>query len=356
MRVRTVYKRKNNAGGGCGGSHIDDPFLSYIKGHKELSEAAWDAMSLHNEIDDFALHLFPVGARKNFSLQHPDKKIKDDLTLYFVKTAYGLSDGLYGNLHELAWFLREVGRHLLIEGEAFHAIDWSDKKIEDSLYTLPLRFRYLRTSTMRVKRRHGRIIGFSQKYSWIGTLLNQRSYGRHGWEKSRKVEFDVSDVFYTRYPFGRRSPAKRAMRYVRKVFDSWDFAMYRSKGAAHPEMHEIRVEQARFRPYNEENAKRELARGKISKIFDYLYKGKMTQFYDVYQVVHFRKRLNDFRNYLIQQFNTQVLNVLAEKNGFKEAPKVGLSGLMTNQEIEKIHEMFKRKEVTLKQFIDLLRV
>lgn len=338
------------------GYWVDDPFLSYVKGFEALDDAAEDAMRLFIEVDRIKLNLFPTKVSEGFCIEHSDKKIKNDLTAYFLDTRYGLNDRLYGHFHRLSHFLMGIAEHLLIEGEAFYAIDWGHRNINGYEFVLPLRFRYLRTCTMRVKRKNGHIIKFYQKYSWIGQLLNQKRYGRDESDKLREVEFDKSEVFYTRYPFGGESPAKESLKYVRKILNFWDFGYYQSKGAAYPEIHDISVERARFRTYKEENRKHELIRGKIRKIFNYVYEGKITQFYDVYQVVQFKKRLNDFRNYLIREFNAQVLNVLAQKNRFEEAPKIRLKGIMTNQEIDRIHEKFKRREITLKQFIESFKI
>lgn len=334
------------------GYGVDDPFLSYVKGYRELDDAAGDAMRLSIEIDHIISSLYPHKIWDGFCVEHPDKEVKNALTHHFLQAHLRSNGQLYGDYHRFPNFLRGIAKHLLIERGAFYAIYWGQRNINGYRYVLPLRFRYLRTCTMRVKRKHGHIIKFYQKYSWIGQLLNQKKYGRDTNQKFREVEFDKSEVFYTRYPFGVESPAKASLKYVRKILNFWDFGYYQSKGAAHPKMHDISVERARFRTYKEENRKRELIRGKIRKVFNYLYEGKITQFYDAYQMVQFKKKLNDFRNYLLREFNEQVLEVVARKNRFKEIPKIFMKGIMTNHEIDSVHEKFKKREISLQQFID----
>lgn len=361
MNIRKVLKSfrrtKRPFDSGKSGSHIDDPFKSRIKGYNRRHAAAYNSMDLYIEVDRVKNDLFPPRTvpastpgyvryeTDYFEVIHPNKKLKDTLERYLLSR----HPDIYGHSHDLAGFLEIISGSLLIDGRVFHRIDWQEVGVEGRKYVLPSNFRYLRTSTVRPKRRFGQIVGFKQRYSIIAKML-QTLYAL------KDSEFNATDVLYLKYPFDKYSPVQRSLKYLKAVHKFWNYGLEQSQANAEPNNYSLEVEKARYGNYAIEKRAYDITRAKIRGEFNYLIdSAKLTSFYDIYSVIKYKKFLNDFRYYFIKQFNKQVLEVAAKKNGWKTTPKLELKEglLLDNPKLDEYLRQYSSREIDFDTVVEL---
>lgn len=352
------------------GSSIDDQFLTYIKGYSQLEAASRDSMSLFNETMFIRNTLFPLRdvpvtdrpgyithERDYFSFECADQTIKDDLEKYFIDKHSQYRDHLYGNGDDLGGFLDMIAYQLMVIGVSFNRTYWDEIDINKSKYILPVDFDYLRDSTMKIKKRNGHIFEYLQKYSIITYFFTNRSYFKGYGDKEipRKVRFLPEEVFYCKYPISNDSPTKASLKYLKQTKKFWDFGLDKARSGADPDDHMLSVEKTRYVSYADENRKYDLAKSKIRTIFHYLTEGnnlKMTQYYDVYRVIRYKKFLNTMRSYLVHEFNRQVMEVVAKKNNFELVPKLRFDGFLTNKELDTAFDAYKKGELSFDDLIE----
>lgn len=346
----------------------DDPFLGFIKGYDRLEAASRNAMELNNEIDAIRYALFPsrevpvtdrpgyvTHERNYFSVECDDPTLKKDLEAYFTdKYSRYRDDGLYGQGDSVGGFLEMVAWQLLVTGSEFQMIEWDEIEIKGTKYQFPVDFGYLRNETMKIIRQRGVIVGYRQKYS-LFTYFKEKKF--KDWEnesKPRSFEFEKDEIIYFQYPFAKKSLTAQSIKYLSAIKKFWQFGIDQSRSGVEVESRYLPLERARYTTYASEKRKYDLARAKIRTIFNYLMDTngpKMTQFYDIYTVIRYKKFLNDMRDYLVHEFNEQVLIVVAKKNGFASVPKLVYSGFLSNEELDAALQKYKEGSLTFDEIV-----
>jgi hypothetical protein len=349
------------------GYMIDDPFLGYIKGYDRMEAASRNAMELNNEIDSIHNALFPLRdvpvsdhpgyvtyKRDYFSIECDDLTLKKDMEMYFTSEHSSYRDNLYRDGHTVGGFLERIAWQLIVTGDDFRMIEWTEVDIQKRKYQLPVDLKYLSNETMKVIRKERTIVGYQQKYSLFTYLKENRFKGLDDKEKPRSFEFEKDEIIYTRYPFAKKSPTAQSLKYLKPIKKFWDFGLDQAKSSVEVEDHYLPLERARYTTYAQEKRKHDLARGKIRTIFNYLMDTngpRLTQYYDVYTVIRYKKFLNDMRDYLVQQFNEQVLTAVAKKNGCTSNPKLVYSGFLSNIELDSALQNYRDGALTFDQII-----
>jgi hypothetical protein len=106
--------------------------------------------------------------------------------------------------------------------------------------------------------------------------------------------------------------------------------------------------------YASEKRKYDIARSKIRTTFNYLVDTngpRMTQYYDIYTVIRYKRYLNDFRDYLVREFNEQVLAVVTKKNNFASAPRLVYSGFLSNAQLDAALQDYKDGTLPFDQIV-----
>jgi len=364
QRAINIFRQRENPDlRGCG---LDDPFLRYVKGYKERDRAVNDAMMLHNEVDGIKHALFPPRSKpspkpgyvtyewQNFTIEYEKQEVREDLERYFLDRHGGLRRGFgdefktpkLPDLSELLGLF--LGEQLLVDGKAFYAIDWGKVDIDDRSYILPRDLSYICTSTMKVRRRFGRVVGFKQRYSLL-TRLKEKHLAL------RNRDFSEDEVFFVMYPFDRKSPVQRSLKYLSRIIGFSDFGLAQSKAGAQPEDFSLELERARYKTYKQEKKKHDLARAKVRREFNYLAQVdvKITSYYDIYSVVRYKKFLNNLRSFLVEEFNKQIFRRMAQKNGWQDSPRLSMieGYFMSNREIDEYFRQYCSREIDLDTFI-----
>lgn len=336
------------------GYWIEDAFSSFVKGFKAFKATYRDARKFSIELDRVGNNLFHIGDDEKFlDIKHPNQTIQQDLTAYFIDDYRGYRDKLYGNHFHLGNLFNDLMQMLAMYGKDFCALDWEEKDIDGRKYWLPSDFRYLSVETMSTKRDvSGNVIGYSQRYSPFA-----KSYSYDPSEKlSRKFDFGKDEIFFVEYPLDETHPVKKSMHLLKPILYFWDFGLNRSKSwGSEPQEFEVAV--AGQRRYSEEKRKYALTRAEVRRNFHYLLNIDdltITEYYDIFLVHRYRKELNLVRNYFVGQFNQQIMAPFAVKNNLGDVPQLVLTGFMTNEELDGYYEMYVAKEITSKEFIDVV--
>jgi len=361
MRRRPYKKREK-------GYVIDDPFLGFIKGYDRLEMTTRNVMELSTEIESIQYALFPlrdvpVPDRPGyvthecnyFDIECSDPTIKEHLEAYFTNTHSWYRDGLYGYGDSVGGFLEMIAQQLLVTGDSFQMIDWEEVDIKGTKYNLPIDFSYLRNETMKVIHKNGVITGYQQRYSLFTYFKEKRFKDYDDKIKPRSFEFDKDEIIYCQYPFSKKSPTAQSIKYLSPIKKFWQFGLDQSKSGVEVENYYLPLEKARYTTYAREKRKYDLARGKIRTIFNYLMDTngpRMTQFYDIYTVIRYKKFLNNFRDYLVQQFNEQVLSVVARKNNLICVPKLTYTRFLSNAEMDSALQKYTDDSFTFEQIIE----
>ncbi len=360
MRRQTHKQREK-------GYVFNDPFLGFIRGYDRLEAATRNAMELSNEVDSVHYALFPLRdvpvvdrpgyvthERNYFSIECDDPALKKDLEAYFTDEHSWYRDGLYGQGDSVGGFLEGIAWQLFVTGDAFHMIEWEEVDINGKKYQFPVNFGYLRNETMKVKRKGGVVIGYRQEYSLFTYLKEKKFKDWENKEKPRSFEFEKDEVIYCQYPFAKKSPTAQSIKYLDTIKKFWQFGIDQARSGVDIESHYLPLEKARYTTYAREKRKYDLAKGKIRTIFNYLMDvngPKLTQYYDIYTVIRYKKFLNDMRNYLVREFNEQVLTLVAKKNNFVSIPKLIYEGFLSNADLDMALQKYTNNTLTFDQIV-----
>jgi len=344
-----------------------DPFLAFIKGYDRLEAAPRNAMELSNEVDSVRYALFPLRdvpvagrpgyvthERNYFSIECGDPVLKKDLEAYFTDEHSFYRDGLYGQGDSVGGFLEDIAWQLLVTGDEFNMIEWDEVDIKGRKYRFPVDFEYLRNETMKVILKRGTIVGYRQKYSLFTYFKEKKFRDWEEKEKPRSFEFEKDEVIYCQYPFAKNSPTAQSIKYLHLIKKFWQFGIDQGKSNIEVENHYLPLEKARYTTYAQEKRKYDVARGKIRTIFNYLMDDngpRLTQYYDIYTVIRYKKFLNDMRDYLVCEFNEQVLAVVVKKNGFTCIPKLVYNGFLSNAKLDAALQSYREGTLTVDQII-----
>lgn len=341
----------------------DDPFLSYINGYSELERVAQNGMELYIEVDRIQHALFPL--REKPVLDHPgyvthecdyfeinfsNPEIKRDLEEYFLEKYSRLRNGLFNSYYSLGGFFEMICHQILVSGKSYNAISWDSIEINKQKYVLPVAFRSLRASTMHILNQ-----GYKQKFSLITYILEKGFKDYENTKKPRVYYFNQDEILFCKYPFFNQSPTKQSLKYLPTIKNFWEFGVNQSKSNVEVTNHYLPLEKARYTTYQKEKRKYDLARNRIRTIFNYLLEpegSRITQYYDVYTVIRYKKYLNDLRNYLIDEFNKQIFQPVAVKNNWIEIPKLTMSGFLTNIELELAFKNYTEEKMTFDEMIE----
>lgn len=355
----------NNQKGLC----RDDPFLSYIKGYSELEKASLTNRELSSVVDRICCNLFPLREklipdkpgyctheRDYFEINIEDKETKRNLEEYFLDEHYTLNNSsrnyLYGQDRRLGNYFEMICRQILVTGRAFYAINWDTVGVGKQQYILPKHFKPLTTSTMQIIKKYG----YKQKFSLV-TYLLEKGFKDYRSEKSkpRTYWFKQDEIFFCKYPFSDKTPTKKCLKYLPITEKYLRFVLDKQKSDIEITNHHLLLEKARHTTNIKERRIDNLARSKIRTIFNYFVDSKnvnFTQYYDVYMTVRYMKYLNNLRKYIIDEFNKQVLRQLEIKNSLSERPVLGMSGFLTNTELDLALKDFAEERMSHDEFIE----
>ena len=301
-------------------------------------------------VNNFRRSLFSYKREKHFEIVCTSSELRrffNDILL-----GRGGFEGLYGQAYDLEGFMRGVLQSLLIFGKAFYKIDWAEQDhAKNKTRWVVERIRWLAIETMYVVTDDGRIQGFKQEYSDHCSYEDLRGI---------KIEFGPDEIFFVEWVFDEErnrgvSPLKRLIPLSKGMDEFLEYINLRIKVLHHPEDRSYAVERARFTPWEKAKKKNDQCKIKIQDALGIMPDAPMTEYYDIHQFIKSRRRIAQIREYLVAEFNDQIVNRISKKNGFAESPRIKLVGYKSVSEIDELFGHFKRKEVSNKEVVDAFR-
>ncbi|MGK2848705.1 MAG: hypothetical protein ACSLEX_01405 [Minisyncoccota bacterium] len=342
---------------------IEDPFLSYIKGFSGLDNLVRDITDLHKETFYIRNSLFPLqrssrsvasNTEATFYVECEDSVVKNDLSSYLFDKYSRYRDSLYGNGDDLGSFFGTYASELMIKGIFFSEVVWDSIDIDGRTYILPVDFSYIHPSTMGFVRKNSKIVGYKQVYSIITSFLRRKDYSYKDLIKNRKVTFSTDEIFYGCYPFSLHSPTRESKKLLKAANRFMEFSLDTATAGAYPENHQLNIERAKYKSVKLEKVKATVARSKIRKIFNYIPEAgelKITEYYDIFTVIRYRKFLNKMRDYMISEFNKQVISEILRKNNLSVKATLKYKGFLNNIEINKAFDAYKNGSLSSQDLI-----
>ncbi|MDR3642484.1 MAG: hypothetical protein P4L74_02535 [Candidatus Doudnabacteria bacterium] len=328
-----------------------DYFLNFVKGYSQLERVAGDVnFGCRSEIEGITESLFPSRARPvddrpgyvtyehdYFTIKTEVAGLPDILNRHFFSGLVA-RDNLFSFGYNIAGYLAWACREVLTLNKCFCGVDWGEVELKGKKLILPVYFNFLPTETMKRVSGIGGSVTYQQKYSWLTYLTNNRFRDWEGQLKPRKYEFDRDEVLYYENPLSKRSPVQKTLGYYPSIKKFWMFGIKQGKGSNEPTERYLPIEFTRYTNYKKEKRKHDIIKGEIGYAFKSLLSQDVavTTYYDVYTVIRYKKTLNDWRKYLVDQFNKQVLETLRAKNNFDHEIKLEYSGFLPNEGWDKI--------------------
>lgn len=328
---------------------VPDEHLKRRKGYAGLEDAYESNPIIFGSVNNVHMSLFSFKKEKHFEIVCSSSHLRRFLN--GVLLGQGGFKGLYGQAYDLEGFLRNVLQSLLIFGKAFYKIDWAEKVYEKNKTRWVVEgIRWLAVETMDVVKSAGQIRGFKQEYSYNCTYEALRGIS---------IDFEPEEVFFVEWisDEGERgvSPLKRLIPFCEEMGDFLEYVNLLTKSMYNPEDSSFAVERARFTSWEEAKKKEDQRIMKIKDALGIMPTAPMTEYYDIYQFIKSRKRIAKIREYLLTEFNDQVVKRIVKKNGFSESAEVKLVGYKSVSEIDELFSKFKSKELSNKEVVHALR-
>ncbi len=334
------------------GYWLDDPFLSYIKGHTRYEETSHDGMQFTVELRGLqALFPYTREPSDHFVITHSGSRISRLLNEHFI-TRQRSYERIYGNMFDITGFFGSILEQSAIYGENYYAIRWTvPENINDLI--LVDGFTYLHSSTMHLKRSlSGHVKGYKQRYSRLAFL-------NHSYDRERKVrafDFTSDEILHIKYPFGKPQPTEQSMGLLKKSQAYWNFTLDQARSGGSVAGMGVNAERARYKNYNVKHLEFQFTRAEIGKNFhqfESIRELPRTDYYDAYILCRYMRDKVRARQFMVDQFNLQVLATLAKKNDIKKPPVLELVDLTTEAEVDDLMNAVAKNLIDHNEFIEL---
>ncbi|MFA4995723.1 MAG: hypothetical protein WC536_01115 [Patescibacteria group bacterium] len=331
-----------------------DEFLRFVKGFDAREKATRDGTQLFIETNRFKDELYPPLTKPAgrpgyvtynsdyFDLENKNAVLRSNLMEYFLEN----ESRIYSGANDLAQFFEFSFFGILVDHFSAYFIEWKQQKVNNSFYILPT-FHHLDGATIKIRKKADRLRSVKHSYSLWTYLANKEA-------RPKTTIVGSEDIFLVEYPFSKESPTQQSSRELSVATEFLQFSVNQSLGWAEPDNHSLGVERARHITFQEVKRRQDISRGRIRKKFNHLYQeGSVTNYYDIYICNRYSKFLNDIRNYLIEQFNTQILEEIRKRNGFKSPIRLGLKEdiFIKNEDLESAWTGFQAKKISVDEYV-----
>lgn len=303
---------------------------------------------IHSAINDVTLSLFNVFRKEHFEITY----VKPELSKVFAELVSDYPiEGIYGNnFYGLDNFLTDVFRNILIFGKAFYPIDYMQEQSPKGDFWKIRRIRWLPPETMKIDHSRGNVKSFSQQYS------------RDCKDKKlcKKTLFLPDEIFYVKWIFTKGlakglSPLKLLISHAERHLKFLELMTNKTYAMANPQDHSLKIERARFASWNEEKKLNDTSELIIRATIGTWLDAPMTEYYATLRFAQSRQKIALIREYLMEQFNLQVINILLKKNSLTKSPIVKLKGYLTSGEIDLLIAKFDKAEISQEEILNILR-
>lgn len=321
------------------GAHIEDRFLSYAKGFQRYTRNYHQNALISSHVRQCQFEIFPYSLSDKSAFEIVGN---DDVNRYFIQDV--------GNLFRhrgLLSFFQNIVTELAMYGKAYYCIKWGTVTVNGKNYILPVSIDNLAVSTMR-KATFG---GYKQRYS-----LLTRFFGGYYGRGIKNRNFLLDEIFFIKYPFGSH-PLKKAYKYRNYSSSYFKSSVIALDAGNFPLNHTWDYEKTR--KYNYFNIiKREyeiIDRRLSAMLFSYSREFKITNYYDIYSVSNIAKHRNDYRDYVVSEFNNQIIKLIKEKNNLEHLKFIIKDGIIKdNNYYDEVLRKYSNKEIDHPKAVKML--
>lgn len=326
---------------------IPDEALRKAKGYDELENLSSYDLTIHSSIDSLVLTLFDF-RNKHFVIENAvDEDWNQFFTEMFIDHNY--TREIYGQFsYDLEGFLRGALHSIIVFGKSFYAVDYSNESSTGRW--IVERIRWLPVETVSpIYGKKGAIKGFTQQYSANCSYEMARNY---------KAGFLPDELFFIEWAFDGDKKGVSPLLSLRSNSQTEnkliDLALKQSHAFAHPDDQSRSAERARYSSFQKAKKRSDVAKIKIIAKIGGIIRQPMTDYYDAYYFAKNRKRVAIIREYLVDQFNSQILASISNKNGLPQPARLKIVGYLTSKEIDKLIGDLKNLKISSKELVDIL--
>jgi hypothetical protein len=335
------------------GYPLRDEYLARQRGFARLQRLEESSVYVSKAVEAYAHRLFDYTRRS----PHFEVQCRDQAAAQWVHDncleRWRDDDG-YSRIGELTEVLRSLVHAVCTFGRSFCAIDFADSADGYLRFGKP---RWLAVETVTPRFRFGQVTGFVQQYT------------RHAEDeeaKGTRFEFARDEVLWLQWPQtlppGRMgaSPLTRVLKDAGKADEFLGWMNLHAYAGTHPENHRFEVERARYGSFDREKQRHErrvarvLSRMGVPQIFWLGTQRPMTDYFLTWELCEFGKRVSYLREYLLDEFNRQVLGAWARRNGLSEMPVIRTVGYPSPDDWQRIFAEYTRGERTTESVSNIL--
>jgi hypothetical protein len=327
---------------------IPDENLRKTKGYHILDSLYGRNPIIHSAIDDVTHSLFNIFRKEHFEVTCAKLEL---IPVFAELVSDHAIEGIYGNHYfGLDGFLTDVFRNILVFGKTFYPIDYGQIQDKKGAYWKIRRIRWLPPETMTIKRKKGNLACFYQQYS----------KSCEDKKLCEKTVFMPDEIFFVEWIFTKGlsngvSPLKslilHADRHLKflKVMTSKTYAM------AHPEDRSLKAERARYASWDKEKELNDISELIIRATIGTWSNAPMTEYFATVRFAQSRQKIAIIREYLVEQFNIQVVSNLSKKNSLNEPARIKLKGYLTSEQIGNLISRYEKTEISQEEILKTLQ-
>ena len=331
---------------------VPDPIQSRLRGIDKIEWAYRTLLPMYNAIDIIYNNIFGY-PKWDLKLETSSEQAREILNSHFIRSYEDKSVKLdpHNSIHD---FMAGSASTLLLLGRKYCKMIWSDDgKSLTRILQLPV-------ETMKPQYRKGEIWRYRQQYSiFTSNELIQKTERNVHWELEDNIRgttffFAPDEIFFLEWPFsqGRKrgvAPAREASKYARIWQRYWERSLLYSEAMAHPEIEDWRHLKIRNYSFDKELQYHKRIEALIRKPFHVIQDIPQTQYYDIWQSKKMLQFLGDTRQFLLDEFNNQVVNAILKRNQLDTQAKYVCDYKLTNEEIESLFKQYTMGEISYKE-------
>ena len=327
---------------------VPDENLRKTKGYQILDNLYGRNPIIHSSINDVTLSLFNVFRKEHFEVACG----KPELVPVFAELVSDRAiEGIYGNhFFGLAGFLTDVFSNILVFGKTFYPIDYGQVQDKKGTYWKISRIRWLPPETMKIKRKKGNVTCLYQQYS--KSCKDKRL--------CKKTAFTPDEIFFVEWIFTKElskgiSPLKSLIPHADRHLKFLEIMTSKTFAMAHPQDHSLKVERARYASWDKEKKLSDISELIIRATIGTWSNAPMTEYFATLRFAQSRQKIAIIREYLVEQFNIQVVSNLSKKNSLDEPARIKLKGYLTSEQIGNLISRYEKTEISQEEILKALQ-
>lgn len=237
--------------------------------------------------------------------------------------------------------------HSLVTGMLYHQVVYHAVQFSNASPVILERLDWLAPETLKERRRHGQVI--------VEQFVRRQArpdYGEY-W-----CEFTSDEIFKLEWPLpprSKRSPRQAALAIGGPEDRLSERSLLNFGAFNEPDEKFITYARARLRRYSGAFRESRLVAARVNDTLFSPPREPMTQFFEIDRIVRGRVAAAQVREYVVGEFNRQVLARWAARNSWGELTLQLVPRMLTADEWRQVGEMYGANELSYEDVVDFLR-